>query len=1068
MSGAGDKGRIKWIAAPLGALHLMKAISEGRLDPWIHTALGVMFALAFLADLFFPLGTAIWLAYILAIALSSITSRPSTPLLLAAAATVLIVIGLFWAPEGVSMQVARVNRTLCIIIDLIIAISSYAFIRNKVEVRRQEWVRQGQVGMAARVSGEQSVEQLSDNMLAFLVDYLGAQAAAIFVNREGRFARLGSFGLPSDAPVPAEILPGDGLIGQVARDGRLIDLNDVPDNYLYVGSALGRSLPRRLMIAPAVTDGTVHAVVELGFLKPVSRPVEELLNRLSDKMAIAIRSAEYRGMLRRLLEETRQQADELRAQSDELRAANDELEAQSRSLQESQQRLEHQQAELEQNNAELEAQTHELMSQRDELARARAELERQARDLEQGSRYKSEFLSNMSHELRTPLNSLLILAQLLAENKAGNLTEEQVKFARTIGGAGNDLLVLINDILDISKIEAGQVELQMQPVAIADLLAKLRRTFEPAAVQKGLDLQLLTNPTVPPTLVTDPQRLEQVLKNFLSNALKFTHHGEVTLTVARENDALSFSVRDSGIGISPDNLKALFEPFRQADGTISRKYGGTGLGLSISRELGALLGGRIVVSSEEGHGSTFTLMLPIDADIGLSEQPTNISARQREIAPLLVADARPPEAAPGQPLVQPLPSHRPMPIQDDRATLRAGERVLLAVEDDPAFAEILYGLAHDLGFQCIVAGTADDGVVMARQYLPHAIVLDIGLPDHTGLFVLDRLKHDLRTRHIPVHVVSGADYTLKARALGAAGYTLKPVKRDELAQTLEGIENNLQEPVRRVLVVEDDATQLESVQLLLGSRSVTTVGVKTAAECIELLTRESFDCMVLDLTLPDASGLDVLDHLKENGTLSFPPVIVYTGRDLSADDELRLRRYAKSIIIKGAKSPERLLDEVTLFLHQVVSALPDRQQEMLAKSLNRDETVEGRNILVVEDDVRNVYALTSIFETHGASVTIARNGLEALKAIEAGLEQKGTVPFDLVLMDVMMPEMDGLTATREIRGRFRLSHLPIIMLTAKAMPQDQAQCLAAGANDYVTKPLDVDKLLSLVRVWMAR
>ncbi|OQP86099.1 histidine kinase [Rhizobium rhizosphaerae] len=1052
----------------------MKAISEGRFDPWLHAVLVVMVAFAFLADLLLPLGTANWLVYVLAIALSSLTSRASTPLILAAVSTVLIVIGLFLAPDGVSVQLAQLNRTLCIIICWIIAASGYAFIRNKVEVRRQDWLRQGQVAMAARVSGEQSVEQLSDNMLTLLVDYLGAQGAAIFVNREGRFARLGAFGLPSDAPVPAEILPGDGLIGQVARDGRLIDLSDVPENYLYIGSALGRSLPRRLMIAPVAADGTVHAVIELGFLKPIDRPVEELLGRLSDKMAVAIRSAEYRGMLRRLLEETRQQADELRAQSDELRAANDELEAQSRSLQESQQRLEHQQAELEQNNAELEAQTHELMTQRDELTRARSELERQALDLEQGSRYKSEFLSNMSHELRTPLNSLLILAQLLAENKSGNLTEEQVKFARTIGAAGNDLLVLINDILDISKIEAGQVELQMQPVAISTLLDKLRRTFEPSAVQKGLDLQLLANSTVPPTIVTDPQRLEQVLKNFLSNALKFTHKGEVSLTVARENDALSFSVRDSGIGISADNLKAIFEPFRQADGTISRKYGGTGLGLSISRELGTLLGGRIAVSSAEGQGSTFTLTLPIDADLGLSEPVQGASVSRGEIAPVLAVGPHSSERTPPiQPLAQPPllqtpPAHRPVPIRDDRAMLRAGERVLLAVEDDPAFAEILYDLAHDLGFQCIVAGTADDGVIMARQYLPHAIVLDIGLPDHTGLFVLDRLKHDLRTRHIPVHVVSGADYTLKARALGAAGYTLKPVKRDELAHTLEGIENNLQEPVRRVLVVEDDATQLESVQLLLGSRSVTTVGVKTAAECIDMLTRESFDCMVLDLTLPDASGLDVLDHLKENGTLSFPPVIVYTGRDLSADDELRLRRYAKSIIIKGAKSPERLLDEVTLFLHQVVSALPDRQQEMLAKSLNRDETVEGRNILVVEDDVRNVYALTSIFETHGASVTIARNGLEALKAIETGLEQKGAVPFDLVLMDVMMPEMDGLTATREIRSRFRLNHLPIIMLTAKAMPQDQAQCLAAGANDYVTKPLDVDKLLSLVRVWMAR
>ncbi|MBP1876241.1 CheY-like chemotaxis protein [Ensifer adhaerens] len=676
--------------------------------------------------------------------------------------------------------------------------------------------------------------------------------------------------------------------------------------------------------------------------------------------------------------------------------------------------------------------------------------------MEKGSRYKSEFLSNMSHELRTPLNSLLILAQLLADNKAGNLSAEQVKFANTIKSSGNDLLLLINDILDISKIEAGQVEVQPQSVAVADIVGKLKGMFETTAVEKGLKLRVDIPSETPATVVTDPLRLEQILKNFLSNAIKFTHNGEVALVIEKSGGRhISFSVRDTGIGISEEHQQAIFEPFRQADGTISRKYGGTGLGLSISRELGTMLSGRIEVESREGQGSTFRLVLPLELETS-AQSPTRTSVVGQPVIVQASSEAHAPKDV----------STKLIP--DDRARLTAGGRVMLAVEDDATFAEILYDLAHELGFQCIVAGTAEDGVILARQYLPHAIILDIGLPDHTGLFVLDRLKHDLRTRHIPVHVVSASDYVRRARALGAAGYTLKPVKREELVQALEGLEHKLLEPVRRVLVVEDDATQLESVQLLLNSRNVSTVGAKTAAECLEKLRGETFDCMVLDLTLPDASGLDVLDELSQDASIAFPPVIVYTGRDITPDDELRLRRYAKSIIIKGAKSPERLLDEVTLFLHQVVSTLPNQQQEMLAKSLNRDEAVQGRRILIVEDDVRNVYALTSIFETHGASVTIARNGLEALKAIDEGQKQGAGSPFDLVLMDVMMPEMDGLTAVREIRRRPGLKGLPIIMLTAKAMPQDQQQSIDAGANDYLAKPLDVDKLLSLARVWISR
>ncbi len=1052
----------------------MKTSFDERVAPWLYSLLAILVVGPFLADLMLPLGTAIWLIYILAIAMSFFSRRAFLPPAIAALVTVLLAVGYFFAPDGVSLELAQINRSLCALTAWILAASGYAFIRNRSEIRRQEWLQSMQLGLADRIAGEQTLPDLSAGILEHLRQHLGAESAAFFARSDGAFERTASYGIPADAPVPQRIVTGDGLLGQVARDGRMIALSDVPENYIYVGSSLGRGVPRHLAIAAAETDGEIHAVFELGFLKAPKRPYAEALDRLCPMIATAVRSAEYRSTLRRLLEETQQQAAELSAQSDELRAANDELEAQARALQDSQARLELQQTELEQTNTQLEAQAQELEAQRDDLARAQSSLQKQARDLEQSSRYKSEFLSNMSHELRTPLNSLLILAQLLAENRTGNLTEEQVKFARTIGGAGNDLLTLINDILDISKIEAGQVELQLQPVSIADLVAKLKTTFEPAAAQKGLVLRSEIAAELPGLMTTDPQRLEQVLKNFVSNALKFTHQGEVALTVERtDRNEVAFAVKDTGIGISAEQQQAIFEPFRQADGTISRKYGGTGLGLSISRELSALLGGRIVVSSTEGQGSAFTVILPVEYDVDLAQRRSETVAAGKTVrlappspAPTVTAATLPAAPLPASPPVAAEP--RPGPVPDDRATLSPGDRVMLAVEDDATFAGILYDLARELGFRCIVAGTADDGVTLARQYLPHAIILDIGLPDHTGLFVLDRLKHDLRTRHIPVHVVSAADYILKARALGAAGYTLKPVKREELVHALQGLEGSLVEPLRRVLVVEDDATQLESVQLLLGSHNVDTVGAKSGSECLERLRGEAFDCIVLDLTLPDASGLDVLDRVRQDPSITVPPVIVYTGRDLSADDELRLRKYAQSIIIKGAKSPERLLDEVTLFLHQVVSTLPNRQQEMLAKSLNRDEAVEGRRILVVEDDVRNVYALTSIFEAHGAVVTIARNGIEALEIIDKRMLAGGPLPFDLVLMDVMMPEMDGLTATREIRSRPRLHALPVIMLTAKAMPQDQELCMAAGANDYLAKPLDVDKLLSLVRVWMSR
>ena len=928
---------------------------------------------------------------------------------------------------------------------------------------RQRWLQTAQVELSEAMRGEKTVPQLGAAVLAFLAERTGANAGAIFKGEGGTFNRAAMLGVTDAAAVPETFAFNEGLLGKVAADGHPTELADIPDGYLKIGSALGSDTPRHLVVAPAFNEGSVNAVIELGFFDAVDDRVRELLDTVSGSIGVALRSARFRERLQDALEETQRQASELQAQSEELRVSNEELEEQGNALKETQARLELQQVELEQTNSQLEEQAQALEGQRDELSRAAASLQLKARELEQASQYKSDFLANMSHELRTPLNSLLILSKLLGDNADGNLSAEQVKFARTIESSGNDLLTLINDILDLSKIEAGHVEIQATQVSTERLASDLRKMFEPLAQQRGLELDIALADDAPRSIETDRQRLEQVLKNLLSNAIKFTERGSVTLSISsKDDDQIEFAVADTGIGIAPEQRDAIFDAFRQADGTISRKFGGTGLGLSISRELVRLLGGTIRVTSEEGKGSTFIVDVPATYD------PATVAPRAA--AP---AGKEPPATAPAtvQAATRPKGRTNTTPkgpvIDDDRAVLSGDKRVLLVIEDDSRFAGIVCDLSREMGFECLVAGTAQEAIDLAREYRPSAIVLDIGLPDQSGLTVLDRLKHEDRTRHIPIHVISGSDQAQTAMALGAIGFLEKPAPRERLAEVLAMLQQKLASRVRRVLIVEDDAVQREAVSQLLGSQDVETVGVGTVAECLEELRGGQYDCMVLDLALPDATGFSLLETLSEEGEGPLPPVIVYTGRDLSADEEQRLRRYSSSIIIKGAKSPERLLDEVSLFLHQVVSDLPAEQRQMIEKARHRDAALEGRRILIVEDDVRNVYSLTSVLEPRGALTRIAHNGQEAIDALEeAAGDPDNTI--DLVLMDVMMPVMDGLTVARAIRADARWKKLPIVMLTAKAMPDDQQKCIDAGANDYMSKPIDVDKLLSLVRVWMPR
>ncbi|WP_235079928.1 response regulator [Asticcacaulis sp. AC402] len=922
--------------------------------------------------------------------------------------------------------------------------------------RRSEWLQSGQAGLSAALLGEQRLDQLARNALIYLAKYTDAHAAAFYAADGSAYKRAATYGVPVDDDLPKNFTRGQGLLGEAVVDGKAMVINNIADSHLTVGAALGQWRPKHVIILPAKSDGVIEAVIELGFLHAYPPATADLLERASEVISVAVRSANYRAALESFLEETQRQSQELQTQSEELRVNNEELEEQSRALKESHVRLEQQQAELEQTNYLLQEQAAQLEVQRDDLSRAKDEVDVKAIELEQSSRYKSDFLANMSHELRTPLNSSLILAKLLSDNTGGNLTEEQVEFARTIQSSGDDLLALINDILDLSKIEAGQMEIHPEPVSLKRLASDLERAFAPVAAQKSLTLITRLGAGVPETVITDRQRLEQVLKNLLSNACKFTEAGSVELAILQDEGRIVFTVKDTGIGISPEHQHLVFDAFRQADGTISRKYGGTGLGLSISRELSRLLGGTLAVASQLGLGSTFSLSLPLANDWSRDEL-----RRDTKVAPPLPAGL--PEPLPERPAI-------PMPrsdVGDDREKLKAGARSILVVEDDPSFARILYDLAHDLDFLCLVAHTAEDAMATAQQYTPSAIVLDVGLPDHSGLSVLDRLKRDVRTRHIPVHVVSAGDYAHTALSLGAVGYMLKPVKREELIDAFKRLEARLDQPMRQILIVEDDEVQRHAMCKLLASQDVECVAVGTAAECLEKLKDQTFDCMVLDLSLPDASGYSLLETLSQEESYAFPPVIVYTGREISYDDEQKLRRYSRSIIIKGAKSPERLLDEVTLFLHQVVAELSPEQQKLLKKAKHRDAMLEGRRILLVEDDVRNVYAVTNIFEPLGAIIAIARNGREALDTLDKTQELPDQA-IDLVLMDVMMPEMDGLTAMRKIRENKAWKKLPVIMLTAKAMKDDQERCIAAGANDYMAKPLDVDKLVSLVRVWMPK
>jgi CheY-like chemotaxis protein/signal transduction histidine kinase len=748
----------------------------------------------------------------------------------------------------------------------------------------------------------------------------------------------------------------------------------------------------------------------------------------------------------RYTQELENSEEELKVQQEELKASNEEIEASNEELEEKTRTLEEQNAQIQQ--------------QSEELTESKRLIEEKAKEMERASKYKTEFLANMSHELRTPLNSLLILAKLLAANEEGNLTGEQVEEAHIIHNGGLELLALINDILDLSKVEAGKLTVVVEEVTLASMVGRLRQQFSPVSKEKGVEFPIKIAVDLPATLRTDAQRAEQILKNLLSNAFKFTQDGSVTLELHRPDaqmelqrssldyqNAIAFSVLDTGIGIEASKFKDIFEAFQQEDGSIDRHYGGTGLGLTIARKFAHVLGGEIHVASQKGKGSCFTLVLPVNL----------VRFETEEIATVSGYAAR--ESARIELKTMPRTVMAEF-IADDRQNIGNKDKVLLIIEDDPAFAATLMKIARKRSYKCLAAGDGKTGLVLAVEEPVTAILLDLKLPDIDGIHVLDQLKHDLRTRHIPVHIISGREegITVPMRK-GAIGYLTKPVAKEAIDGALTKIESLLQSEVKQLLVVEDDQKTQIAVQSLLRKKDIHITVAGNGAAALKEIAGARFDCVILDLQLPDMTGFEWLERMESAaGGGETPPVIIYTARELTEEENWGLSRYTGSIIIKGAKSPERLLDEVTLFLHSVESTLSSDQQEIIRMQHNPDQVLQGRTLLLVDDDLRNTFALSKLLRKHDMNIVVADNGQMALEKL------KENRSIELIIMDIMMPVMDGYQAMRAIRSQKSLREVPIIALTARAMPEEQQKCMAAGANDYLTKPVDIERLLTLLRV----
>ncbi len=902
--------------------------------------------------------------------------------------------------------------------------------------QEQDWLKTNLAKFTSMLQGQRDLFTVGQMLLSELAPLVSAQQGAIYQmeagdDRKWTLRLLAGYAMRPDQP--HQIMVGEGLVGQCAVEKERILLTDVKADYTRIRSSLADARPASIVVLPVLFEGQTKAVIELASLRAFNVTHLTFLEQLTQSIGVVLNTIEATMRTENLLQQSQQLTVELQSQQKELQQTNEELAQKARQLAEQ--------------NVEVERKSQEV-------EQARRALEEKAAELALTSKYKSEFLANMSHELRTPLNSILILGQQLAENTGGNLMPKQIEFARNIYSSGSDLLNLITDILDLSKIESGTVTVEAEEVGFGSLRDSVERNFRHVADSKNLPFHVEFDPILPRAMTTDPKRLQQILKNLLSNAFKFTAHGHVTIRagvaaggwtpehplLSRAQSVIFFEIRDSGIGIAPEKQKLIFEAFQQADAGTSRKYGGTGLGLAISRELATLLGGEIRLVSVPGEGSTFTLYLPLIYPGG------NVAAVSRPLS--------------ATPII--LPAPREENISDDRETIQPGDSVLLIVEDDPHYARVLVGLARDKGFKAVAATRGHAALALARQFLPTAITLDIFLPDMLGWTVLNNLKLDPATRHIPVQVISIEEERQHGLSHGAFAYAVKPATTEGLVQCIDRIKQFVGPRTKRLLIVEDNEVERESVVSLLEHDDIEIHKVGTGAEAFQKLMDNQFDCCVLDLRLPDMTGYALLEKMQSEPTLRGVPVVVFTGKELTADEEKQLRTLAKSIVLKDVQSPDRLFDETALFLHRVVADLPEAKQKMLARLHNSNEVLRGRKALVVDDDARNIFALTTVLENHELEVVSATNGRQAIEIIKSDPE------LSVVLMDIMMPEMDGYETLREIRKIPEFRSLPILALTAKAMKGDREKCLEAGASDYIAKPVDTDQLISLLRVWLYR
>jgi CheY-like chemotaxis protein len=926
------------------------------------------------------------------------------------------------------------------------------------ENAKKIWISNGLTGIYDVTLGKTDVQKIAQGVCNYLAAYLEAQILTFYVMEDENLRLMGSYAYNKRKNKGETIEIGEGLVGQAALERKTIMITGIPKNYTRIHSSIGDAYPRNIIVIPFAVGKSLYGVIEIGSFKDLTEDKVALLESLKEPVAVVIQSVLEQSKTKELLEETQRQSEELQSVQEELQSTNENLEEQTQQLKASEEELKTQSEELRSSNEELLEKSNALEIQKKDVENAREDLEIKSKDLAQASKYKSEFLANMSHELRTPLNSFLLLSKGLSNNKKGNLDEEQLEDLNIIYEGGSDLLRLINDIMDLSKVEAGKMDVDIIEVNLNTTCNNITGQFNPPAKSKAFTFTVEREKQVPETLKTDPQRLEQILKNFLSNSFKFTENGSVQLNIhmpapstrflyssLSPKSAIAFSVIDTGIGIPADKLRDIFEAFQQEDGSTGRKYGGTGLGLVISKELARILGGEIQLTSKVGEGSVFTLYLPLNGETRPEHEKTDIKSDVQSVSEIPI------EVEPDS-IEQFIPDDRNYTGKDDNS--------ILIIEDDATFAKTLLKIVRKRGYKGLVAGDGKNGLYLALEYEPKGVFLDMGLPDMDGKLVLEQLKFHLKTKNIPVHIISGKEQDIDSLQDGAIGFLHKPVKEKDINRVISDMQEIASADIKNILIVEDDKACQRGIQRFISNKGIQVECVDNGKAAVKKISSGNFDCVILDIGLPDISGFDVLQKISSDSSIIMPPIIVYTGMEISRKQRNKLQKYAATIVLKDSGSSDKQLDEALLFMHSVAKKLNPRKQKTIYNNQDEAELLLNRKVLLVDDDIRNTFALSKRLQEAGLIVYEADNGKSALNKL------KELDDIELVIMDIMMPIMDGYEAMRRIRKSKQYKKVPIIALTAKAMKEDREKCIAAGATDYLTKPVDFDKLVAMLKVWL--